>query len=134
MSEQIIWGWDYESTRRVMELLSFAGTFLVAIFGFFVFRQLRMASESLNTAKQTLVLMNDDMQTRINREAAVLSINQAVQFGLNLIPNWAKFVDACDNKKIDTDPWPLLNTSFDKSSVADLRKVDHGMKESGLKV
>ncbi len=124
LMSDLVWAVDYESVRRILELVSFLGTGVVGALGFFVFFQIKMAKASLDTARATLEIMNDDMQTRIRREAVVLAVEQTRLFGENVIPVIGKEFDACKDKGIEFDPWKILNTSFDRSSFENLDAAD----------
>lgn len=114
----------FQNVRDVLELLSFVGTIVLGIFGFFIFLQLRMAKDSLNTAKKTLETTNEDMQTRIRREAIVLAAQQTERFAKEIIPVTCKHWDDLTRTGIELPDWHLENELFDNSSLKEPKKAE----------
>jgi hypothetical protein len=124
MGNNYVWTWDYDTLRRILELLSFLGTTVVGVFAFFVFSQLRMAKKSLETAEAALTAAKDDMEVRIQREAVVIAAEQIERFRSVIIQDINVLDERFASAKIPFGEWPLKNYSFDEQSIEKSNDAD----------
>ena len=107
----------FTNIRDVLEVLAFAATTILGVLGFFVLYQLKLAKDSLVTARQSLESTNEDMQTRIKREAVVLTAMQVERFGCQMAPRMTSAMMAYEAAKMPLLPWKLNNKAFDRTSI-----------------
>lgn len=122
--KEIDWNNTYLYLRGFLELLNFLSGAIIATLGFFVFRQLKLAQESIETAKDALTTAKNDIQIRIKREAVILAAEQVEKFGKEIIPKVGKIIDECTTKTIFIDEWELKNHLFNESSINNLNQAD----------
>ena len=100
------WNTLYIYLHGFFEILYFISGIVLAGLGFFVFQQLKLTQESIETTKinlqiasEALSTAKDDIQIRIKREAVILAAEQAEKFGKEIIPNVSKIFAELENKK-----------------------------------
>jgi len=130
------WNTLYLYLRGFLEILYFISGVVLAGLGFFVFRQLKLAQESIETTKTNLQIASDalstakdDIQIRIQREAVILAAEQTEKFGKEVIPAFGKIIDGCKDKNLNLIEWKLENNLFDESTLKDINAVNAWLKK-----
>jgi hypothetical protein len=116
------WADVYTYLRGFLELLAFASSVVVAGIGLLVIRQINLAKESLDTAK-------NDIQVRVDREAVVLAAQLADKFAEKVLPKYAEAIDGLNAESVPLYQWDLLNNSFTSNSLADWDQANAWLRQ-----
>ena len=105
--------------KDYLEMASYGATIVIAIFAFVALKQIRLARLQLNVASDALVVAKDDIKIRSRREAIALAAKHCEDFGDVILPKLNTWCNEFKNKNITLVRWPLLNKTFDDTSIKD---------------
>lgn len=121
---------NVDQLRYWLELGSYVSGIILTIFGAIALWQLKLAKDSLVTAKNSLKLAADelehaksDLRLRVKREAIVLAAQQCEKFAEHILPRYAASHQKIIENGNDLYKWTVVNKLFDETTVQEIKQA-----------